>query len=379
MKEKNNIIYFDNAATTKPSNEVVALFVDLETKCFGNSSSIHGLGAESQAYLTRAKDMILKSFNLKDYRVTFTSGATEANNIAIKGYAHRYLNRGKHLITTNIEHPSVLECFKSLEKEGFDVTYLPANKEGVVTSEQVRQAMRGDTILVSIMSTNNELGSKNDITSISKVVHEFPKAKFHSDTTQSIGKDSINYSMIDMFVLSGHKIHGLKGSGCLISKSSITLDPIVNGGGQEDGLRSGTVAVALACSLAKSISLAQEKISVNLNKITEIHQQIVDNLQNIEGIKINSTSAVSPYILNFSLTNKKASVIVEALSNKGIYVSSVSACNSKHEASSYVIKNVTGDDKLAANTIRISLSGENTLQEAEIFVNTLKEVMGAIR
>lgn len=375
-----NQIYLDHAATTKPYDEVVSLYTRMESEIYGNSSSIHGLGIEALSYLNKARESILKSLKLsKGYKVIFTSGATEANNLAIIGYCLKHQNRGKHIITSNVEHPSVLECFKYLEKLGFKVTYLKVNKEGVVDPSELEKAMTKETILVSLMSTNNEIGSMNDLSKLSQIVHDYPKAVFHSDTTQSVGKDNIDYSLLDMFVISGHKIHGLKGSGCLILKDKIELEQRVFGGGQEDGLRSGTVPVSLCCSLAKSLQIIQAKNPAESQRISKIHQQFLDKIKNVNGVELNSSSSSSPYILNFSLTKKKASVVVEALSNVGIYVSSVSACNSKKEASSYVVAALGKSDVLAHNTIRLSFGEDNKEEDASVFAREFNKIMENIR
>ena len=379
MKNANHL-YLDHAATTKPYEEVVSLFTKIESEHYGNPSSIHGLGIDALSYLNKARELILKSFGLaKGYKVVFTSGATEANNLAILGYCLKHINRGKHIITSNVEHPSVLECFKYLETIGFDVTYLKVNRNGVVDPKDLERAMSNETIFVSLMSTNNEIGSMNNIDELSCIVHRYPKAIFHSDTTQSIGKDKLNYSLLDMFVVSGHKVYGLKGSGCLVIKENIDLEPRVFGGGQEDGLRSGTVPVALSCSLAKAISIVQSKIPVESVRISKINQQFLDKLQKFDGINFNSNQTGSPYILNFSLTNKKASVVVEALSNKGIYVSSVSACNSKREPMSYVVDAIGKDSVASHNTIRLSFGEDNLEEDAEIFTRELRQVLESIR
>lgn len=375
-----NQIYLDHAATTKPYDEVVSLYTRMESEIYGNSSSIHGLGIEALSYLNKARASILKSLKLsKGYKVIFTSGATEANNLAIIGYCLKHQNRGKHIITSNVEHPSVLECFRYLEKLGFKVTYLKVNKNGVVDPSELEKEMTKETILVSLMSTNNEIGSINDLSKLSQIVHVYPKAVFHSDTTQSVGKDNIDYSLLDMFVISGHKIHGLKGSGCLVLKDKIELEQRVFGGGQEDGLRSGTVPVSLCCSLAKSLQIIQVKILAESQRICKIHQQFLDEIKNIDGVELNSNSASSPYILNFSLTKKKASVVVEALSNAGIYVSSVSACNSKKEASSYVVAALGKSDVLAHNTIRLSFGEDNKEEDALVFAREFNKIMENIR
>lgn len=372
--ENNKIIYLDNAATTVPSKDVVALYNEIEINHFGNSGSIHKLGVDSLNYLNKARESILNTFGIKDYKVIFTSSSTEATNLAIKGYAKKYSSRGKHIITSNVEHPSVLECFKSLEKEGFEVTYLKVNNKGIVEPKDLEQAMRKDTILVSLMGTNNEIGSINPLKDLASIIHKYPKAVFHCDTTQDIGKTKVDFKDLDMFVVSAHKIHGLKGSGALIVKKQISLDPVTNGGGQEEGMRSGTVSVALACSLAKALKNAYPIVNVKEKQV-----YLLEELQKLDGIELNSYEECSPYIINFSLTKKKASVVVEALSNKGIYVSSVSACHSKREPYSYVVKAIGKSEELAHNTIRVSLDKSTTMEELQIFINELKNVLETIK
>lgn len=375
--KNNNFIYLDNAATTKPLEAVVALFVESEKENFANPNSIHALGVLNANQLQKSRESILNSFKLKKHKVIFTSSSTEANNLAIKGYCLKYSNRGKHIITSNIEHPSVLECFNQLKEQfGFEVTILNVNEKGIVEPSKLLEAMRQDTILVSIMALNNEIGSINPIKEIAEIVHKFPKANLHVDTTQAIGKIDLDYSNIDMFVVSAHKIHGLKNSGALIYKSSLSFLPLLNGGGQEEGFRSSTVSVsnARALDLAISLSLKEDRA-----KIGELRNRLVDGLKDIEGIELNSNENCSPYIINFSLKNKKASVVVESLSNKGIYVSSVSACNSKKEASSYVVKAIGKSDLLAHNTVRVSFSKDNTIEDVDIFLSELNNTLRSIR
>lgn len=377
MKDNNRIVYLDNAATTKVSDEVVALFVNSEKDNFANPNSIHALGIKNAKKVQVAKENILKSFRLNKHKVILTSSATEANNLAIKGYCLKYANRGKHIITTNIEHPSVLECFYQLKDQfGYKVTVLEVNSKGYISASQVKEAMDKDTILVSVMAVNNEIGSINPINEIADVVHAYPKANLHVDTTQAIGKINLDYSKIDMFVVSSHKIHGLKGSGALIYKSSLSFLPLLSGGGQEDGFRSSTVSVANAETIALAI---KDALKEDRNTIKELRSKLVEGLSKIDGIELNSDEGCSPYIVSFSLTKKKASVVVEDLSNKGIYVSSVSACNSKKEPYSYVVKALGKSDALAHNTIRISFSKDNTLEDVELFLKELKNTLEAIR
>lgn len=370
------MIYFDNAATTRPSLAVLECFEKENEQCFANPSSRHAYGREAYRKLENARLSILKSLSLSnDYRVLFTSGASESNNLAIKGIAKEYLRRGKRIITTQVEHPSVLEAFRSLEKEGFEVIYLPTKEDGTVDPETLKENMNKETILVSIMATNNETGSNNDILALSKIVHTFPKAFFHVDVTQAIGKRDLPYSSIDLFSFSGHKIHGLKGTGALILKKNITLLRQIDGGDQEYFFRAGTDNLPGDETLAVALEEATKNLQDNINHAKEISSFLREELEKNDEILMNSPLEGSPFILNFSLKRKKASVVTEALSHEGIYVSSVSACNSKGEPISYVLEAMGFSKERAMNSIRLSFSRENTLEEAKTFLNTLQNIL----
>ena len=370
------MIYFDNAATTRPSLAVLKCFEKENEQCFANPSSRHAYGREAYRKLENARLSILKSLSLSnDYRVLFTSGASESNNLAIKGIAKEYLRRGKRIITTQVEHPSVLEAFRSLEKEGFEVIYLPTKEDGTVDPETLKESMNKETILVSIMATNNETGSNNDILALSKIVHSFPKAFFHVDVTQAIGKRDLPYSSIDLFSFSGHKIHGLKGTGALILKKNITLLRQIDGGDQEYFFRAGTDNLPGDEALAVALEEATKNLQDNIAHAKEISSFLREGLEKNDEILMNSPLDGSPFILNFSLKRKKASVVTEALSHEGIYVSSVSACNSKGEPISYVLEAMGFSKERAMNSIRLSFSRENTLEEAKTFLNTLQNIL----
>lgn len=370
------MIYFDNAATTRPSLAVLECFEKENEQCFANPSSRHAYGREAYRKLENARLSILKSLSLSnDYRVLFTSGASESNNLAIKGIAKEYLRRGKRIITTQVEHPSVLETFRSLEKEGFEVIYLPTKEDGTVDPETLKENMNKETILVSIMATNNETGSNNDILALSKIVHSFPKAFFHVDVTQAIGKRDLPYSSIDLFSFSGHKIHGLKGTGALILKKNITLLRQIDGGDQEYFFRAGTDNLPGDETLAVALEEATKNLQDNIAHAKEISSFLREGLEKNDEILMNSPLEGSPFILNFSLKRKKASVVTEALSHEGIYVSSVSACNSKGEPISYVLEAMGFSKERAMNSIRLSFSRENTLEEAKTFLNTLQSIL----
>ena len=375
-----NVIYLDNAATSKVHPEVLESFNQITLKYFANPSSIHALGQEAQRLLEKSREQILNLFNLKHHEVIFTSGATEANNLAIKGYAFANRGRGNHIITTAIEHPSVLNTVKQLEKYGFEVTILPVNEKGIIEVNSLKAAIKDDTILVSIMSVNNETGAINPIKEVGEILKDYPKIAFHVDMTQAIGKIDIPLDNIDMFSFAGHKIHGLLGSGALIKEKKIILEPLNNGGGQENNLRSGTNTLALSASLAKALRLAINTQKENYEKVSRLRDYLLSYLKdNPDKYHLNSFDLTNPYIVNFSLLEHKASVVVEALSNKGIMVSSLSACHSKNEDYSYVVYAMNQDMKLAHNTIRVSFSYENTVDDVNALIRGLKQIVKEIK
>ena len=375
-----NVIYLDNAATTKVDPEVLNSYNQITLKYFANPSSIHSLGQESSRLLDKSREQILNVLKLTHHDVIFTSGATEANNLAIKGYCFANRSRGKHIITSATEHPSVLNTVLEMQDFGFEVTVLPVNKEGQIEVNSLKAAIREDTILVSLMMVNNEVGAINPIKEVGEYLKKFPKIAFHVDMVQAIGKLPIDFNNIDMFSIAGHKIHGLLGSGLLIKEKKIILKAINQGGGQENNLRSGTNTLALSASLAKALRLAIEGEANNFKKVKVLSERLLGYLKdNKDKYLINSYNEDNPYIVNFSLLHHKASVVVEALSNRGIMVSSLSACHAKNEDYSKVVYAMYQDLNLAHNTIRISFDKDNTLEEVEALIKNLEEILKEIK
>ena len=375
-----NVIYLDNAATTKVDPEVLNSYNQITLKYFANPSSIHSLGQESSRLLDKSREQILNVLKLTHHDVIFTSGATEANNLAIKGYCFANRSRGKHIITSSTEHPSVLNTVLEMQDFGFEVTVLPVNKEGQIEVNSLKAAIREDTILVSLMMVNNEVGAINPIKEVGEYLKKFPKIAFHVDMVQAIGKLPIDFNNIDMFSIAGHKIHGLLGSGLLIKEKIIILKAINQGGGQENNLRSGTNTLALSASLAKALRLAVEGEANNFKKVKVLSERLLDYLKdNKDKYLINSYNEDNPYIVNFSLLHHKASVVVEALSNRGIMVSSLSACHAKNEDYSKVVYAMYQDLNLAHNTIRISFDKDNTIEEVEALIKNLEEILKEIK
>ena len=374
------VIYLDNAATSKVDQEVLDSYNQITTKYFANPSSIHHLGQEANRLLEKSREQILKLVSLSHHEVIFTSGATEANNLAIKGYAYANRGRGNHLITTATEHPSVLNAMKQLQEEGFVLTILPVNEKGQVEVNSVSAAIMDETILISVMAVNNETGAINPIREISNIAKKYPKIAFHVDMVQAIGKVDIPLDNVDMISIAGHKIHGLLGSGVFIKEKKIILKPLLNGGGQENNLRSGTNTLALSASLAKALRIAIDHQKENYEHVKSLAGYLLNYLKdNDDKYVINSSCKDNPYIVNFSLKKHKASVVVEALSNRNIMVSSLSACHSKGEDYSYVVYAMNKDMCLAHNTIRVSFSYDNTLEEVKTFTKELTAIIKEIK
>lgn len=374
-------IYLDYAATTHVRKEVLDSYKKLLDVNYANSDSIHKLGSEASLYLSKARKQVAELLKVKEKEVLFTSGSSESNNLAIKGCAFAYKSRGNHIITSMIEHPSVLDSCKWLEENfGFEVTYLPIEKDGSVSIESLKKALRKDTILVSIMAINNELGSINDIKSLSKYVKENSNALFHCDATQAMGKEKIDYTYVDLLNFSSHKIYGLKGSSVLIKKEKVRLLPLISGGQQEFGVRGGTSNWQSHVMTSKALRITLDNFEEEHNHVKEIHDYLLNKLDTTfkYQIVVNSPSNGSVYIVNFAFKNKRGEIIVNALSELGIYVSSKSACSSYSKEFSTSVYALTNDEFISKNSLRVSFSYLTTKEEIDIFVKSLKEIVDSL-
>jgi len=377
-----NNIYLDYAATTHVRKEILEAYKKLLDVNYANSDSIHKVGSEASRYLTLARRQISEILNVKEKEVIFTSGSSESNNLAIKGIALAYKGRGRHIITSSIEHPSVLESCKWLEENfDFEVTYLNVNKEGKVELEDLKKALRKDTILVSIMAINNELGSINDIYTLSKYVKENSTSLFHCDATQAIGKEKIDYSYVDLYNFSSHKIYSLKGSSVLIKKEKVRLVSLISGGQQEFGIRGGTSNWHSHVMTSKALRIVYDNFKEEHNRVEEVHEYLLRKLKIEFGdqIVINSPSDSSVYIVNFAFLNKRGEVIVNALSEKGIYVSSKSACSSYSKEYSKSVYEVSKNEFISKNSLRVSFSYLTSKEEIDIFVKELKGIVDSLK
>lgn len=380
-KEK-TMIYFDNSSTTKPYPEVLTSFHKVSTEFFGNPSSLHRMGAQSEKLLLQAREQVAKLLGVQTKEIFFTSGGTESNNLAIKGTALMHKGRGRHIITTEIEHPSIKESVEQLKELGFRITYIPVNNNGHISVSDIEKAISDDTILVSVMHVNNEIGSIQPIKAIGELIKRYSKILFHVDYVQGIGKLhlSMNDCHIDLCTISGHKFHGLKGTGALFIRNGVKISPIFSGGGQEWKVRSGTENVAGIVAMAKALRLSL----VNQDKYVETLGNIKDflrrELEKIDEVIIHTPIFQSaPHILNFSVKGFKAEVFVHALEEMDIYVSTTSACSSKKQQASTTLQAMGVQAEEAISAIRISLSYGNTLDEAKRFIEVVNEVIIRLR
>lgn len=367
------MIYLDNCATTKPYKEALDAFVEVNTSYYGNPASINKFGKTTNKLLSAARAQVATILGVREDSIFFTSCATESNNIALLGSVEHKKDFGNRIIVSKIEHPSVLETFRELERRGFILDYVNVDENGIIDLNHLKTLLTKETILLSVMQVNNVFGAIQPINEISEILKDYPKVHFHVDGVQGVLKNSIDLSKVDSYSISAHKFHGLKGIGVLYLKSRRTVHNITFGGGQEDGLRSGTVNVAAAVSLAKSLRLSQEKVEVIKAKHKEYKKLIVVEFSKYKHIVINSPLSENfvDSIINISLPKIKGEVIVNALNDRGIMVSTTSACSSKtfHLNEALYTRGLSKEN--IEGSIRVSFSYETTRKEVETFIEVL--------
>lgn len=376
------LIYFDNSATTKPFKEVLDSFITVSSEYYGNPSSLHSMGGQAEKLLSQAREQVGKLLSVKPSEIYFTSGGTEGNNLAIKGSALLHKNKGRHLITSSVEHPSVRLAMEQLEQEGFDVTYLPVDEFGRISVVELEKAIRKDTILISIMQVNNEVGTVQPIKEVGHLLKKYPTILFHVDAVQSIGKIPLFLyeNRVDFCSISGHKFHGLKGTGALFIREGARLAPLFSGGNQERKIRSGTENVAGAVALAKALRMTLMKSEAGMDRMKKIQGMLRNGLIEIEGVNVHTPMEnTAPHILNFSLQGIKSEVFIHSLEQKGIFVSTTSACSSKKKSPSNTLLEMGVPEILAESAVRISLSFENTMEEAMTALAAFRESVIQLR
>lgn len=377
-------VYFDNAATTKIIPEVREIMLETMDVEYGNPSSMHIKGVQAENYLRNARNTIAKQLKCESKEIIFTSGGTESNNLALLGLALANKRAGNHIITTGIEHASVYNPVLYLQDLGFRVTFLKVDARGKVDLQHLRESLDEDTILVSTMAVNNEIGAVEPIEEIAAIIKEYngehdKNILYHVDAIQAFGKRILYPKRIgiDAMSMSGHKIHGPKGSGALFVDSRAKIKPVLYGGGQEKGLRSGTENTAAIAGMGKATEIMYNRIEENNHKMQLVKDALIQGSTQIEGVTDNSGE--SPHIASLSFRGVRSEVLLHALEDRGIYVSAGSACSSNHPAISGVLTAIGLDKDLLESTLRFSFCEYNTVEEAEYTVNVLKELLPMLR
>lgn len=361
------MIYLDYCATTPVDKRVLSTFNKVCMDYPGNSNSLHKLGIESKELEDYATESIGNVLGLKDKEIIYTSGASESNNQAIKGVCFKYKNRGKHIITTYLEHSSVINTMNYLADNGFMVDYVKLDDNGQVDLNNLRQLLTNDTILVSICMVDSELGIRQPIKEISNILKDYPKCFFHVDCTQALGKIGIDFSLMDLASVSAHKIFGLKGIGMLIKNKNIVIEPLIHGGKSSTVYRSGTPALPLIVSMMKAVQLAVSDIQNNYYYVEKLQKMILEKIAEYSGININSTRCSIPYVVNISFDKIKPETFIHAMDEFDIYISTKSACSDSTTMSDAVYA-VTKNRDIATYSIRISLSYLTTEDEVMEFL-----------
>lgn len=376
--------YLDNSATTRVSDTVKDLMVKVMTEDYGNPSSLHMKGVEAERYIREATDTIAKLLKVQPKEIIYTSGGTESNNLALIGGAMANKRAGNHIITSDIEHASVLATMKFLEENGFRITYLPVDENGHVSMEALDEALCDETIMVSVMHVNNEIGAIEPVEEISKKIKAYKSSIiFHVDAIQSFGKLMVNPKKmgIDMLSVSGHKIHGPKGSGFLYVSEKAKLKPTIFGGGQQKGMRSGTENVPAIAGIGLAAKEAYADYDAKISKMVELKDYFIDKITSLENVTVNSKKGMesAPHVISVTFNGVRSEVMLHSLEGKKIYVSSGSACSSNKPAVSRTLKGIGLDDKQIDSTIRFSLCYDTTKEELDYAVESIAGMIDMLR
>ena len=366
------MVYLDYSATTPVNPEVLKTFDKVSLEYPGNANSLHELGRKSADLMNASVKQIADILNVNSDEIILTSGASEANNLAILGTILKYKNRGKHILTTKLEHSSVSETVKFLESFGYTIEYLNLLPDGKIDLEDLKNKLTNEIVLVSICQVNSEIGIMQDVNQIGKILKEYPRVIFHVDGTQAIGKIKVDLTNIDLYSFSGHKIYGLKGIGCLVKKRGIELVPIIHGGKSQTIYRSGTPMPALYASFAKALRLIYTDFDSKYSHIVKLHDFLINELLKIDLIHVNSNENCIPQIINFSIQGIKPETMLHALSEKDIYISTKTACSEDNSLSESVLA-LTKNKDLAKSSLRISISYLTTEEEIKYFLKVLQE------
>lgn len=364
------MIYLDYSATTPVNEEVIDTYSRVCREFIGNPNSLHSLGIKAKKLIDASTEQIANILGVKPSEVIYTSGSSESNNMAIKGVCSKYSNRGKHIITTELEHSSVIAPIQYLQKQGYEVDFVKLDENGLVDLDNLRELLRDDTILVSIASVNSEVGVRQNLKGISEVIRKNPKTIFHSDVTQSIGKEYIDFSLVDLASISCQKFYGMKGIGALIKKEKLIIEPLIHGGKSTTVFRSGTPATPLIASFAKALRLVYENYDQKYEHVLELKKYLLSKIKDFP-IFINSNDNCLPHMVNISLKNIKSEVMLHALEEEDIFVSTQTACSTGNY--SKAVYALTHDKDKSASSMRISLSYLTTKEEIDSFVEIFQK------
>lgn len=372
------MIYFDNSATTLPYPEALRTFQEVSQKIFGNPSSLHELGSKATRILQASRKQIADLLGCLPQEILFTSGGTESDNWALKGIAFEKATFGKHIIVSDIEHPAIKESAKWLETMGFEVSFAPVKKTGFVDLKRLESLIRQDTILVSVMAVNNEIGSIQDIQAISRLLADKPTISFHVDAVQAIGKVPLNSYLtdrVDFASFSGHKFHAVRGVGFLYKKKGKRLMPLLHGGGQEEDLRSTTENVAAIASMAKALRISLEKEEQSLKKLRAMKEVLYKALSSYDDVTVFSKmDDFVPNILTFGIKGVRGEVVVHAFEKHSVYISTTSACSSKAGKPAGILISMGIPNQIAETAVRISMDDDNDMSQVEQFLTLFKQI-----
>lgn len=372
--------YLDNSATTRCSERAKNLMIKILTEDYGNPSSLHNMGKNAEDYIIEARTKIAKTLKVAEKEIVFTSGGTESNNMAIIGTAMANHRAGKHIITTAIEHPSVSATTAFLEEQGYEVTYLNVDKDGLISLEELKAAIREDTILVSVMMVNNEIGALEPIEEAGRVIKaKNPNTLFHVDAIQAYGKYRIypKKMSIDLLSVSGHKIHAPKGTGFLYIRDKVKVKPIIYGGGQQKGMRSGTENVPGVAALGEAAAEIYEDFDEKIARMYVLKERFISGVTQIEGVTINGRTGIdsAPHIVSVSIEDVRSEVMLHSLEEAEVYVSAGSACSSNKPSVSHTLQGIGLPKKLLESTIRISFCVDTTEAEVDYAIEKFKEII----
>ncbi len=349
------MIYLDYAANSPVEEEVLNVYYETTKKYFANPNSVHKLGLEAKELLDKSTNNIAKNLNVLPEEIIYTSGATESNNLAVKGICERYKAFGKHILVSSLEHNSIIASATTMQEKGFEVDLIPVNKDGIISVDEIKKLLRDDTILVCVTSIDSEIGIRQPIEEIGKLLKKYPNCYFHTDATQAIGKVDIDLKDVDLATITPHKFYGLNGFGMLIKKKHVGLKPLINGGRSTTIYRSGTPVLANVVALDKALDIALKNREERYNYVNKFYKIIIEKLKNYDRVIINNTKNSIPFTINFSIKGIKSLDFVKKLEEYDIYVSTKTSC-CPSESPSKMVYALTKDKNLASSSVRISLS-----------------------